>query len=225
MEYEYLEKLGSRKIGFLAQQLRKIIPNAVAHDPQTDRFIVDYQAIVPYTVSAVHGLSAEHQSLSKRVATLEATFAQLTAAAAKSRTSREEARDAFSCGDYDKALGLYALALEKETDAVQVSLLHSSRAACLYKLTKYRHCLREARSAIAKDAHNFKGLVWRAAAIARLQGTHTLAGVALACAAYAVARDKGKHQELANLPVWRELFSAVSEVRMRCAYMSLTLDQ
>lgn len=49
----------SNKVGFIAQELMEIIPEAVDYDTYEDAFMVDYSVIIPFLVKAVQEQQAE----------------------------------------------------------------------------------------------------------------------------------------------------------------------
>jgi hypothetical protein len=50
---DHVEKIRKNKIGFIAQDVNKFLPEAVLHDDSTDIYAVDYTKIVPVLVEAI----------------------------------------------------------------------------------------------------------------------------------------------------------------------------
>lgn len=200
------------------------MPSAVVHDRATDRYVVDVQALVPYTISALQQVAVDQGNVAARLTTVEAQLAELQAAAKSVRSAREQAKEAFFKKDYEGALQWFALALQKETSPTEASLVCSNRAACLYRLNKFRECLREAREAIKRDSHNFKAWVWKAAAVAKLHQTDKfkLAARGAACVAYSIASTKKEASRLVDLDCWKSTFSDITEVRLGLRFSAAT---
>ena len=64
-----------KHLGFLAQELEKIIPEVVVHNEQStdekDRYGVKYAEIIPVLVKAIQELSDQNAELLKRIKKLE----------------------------------------------------------------------------------------------------------------------------------------------------------
>ena len=83
--YERISRPGVNEIGFLAQELQLVLPQAVSGDPDSPidaPMMVDYSKITPVLVSAVQQLSEEveeqrahNKSLEERIAALEQLIA------------------------------------------------------------------------------------------------------------------------------------------------------
>lgn len=85
--YEYKTNLGQVEMGFLAQDLQKVFPNAVSgseeSDPTTDPMMVDYGRITPLLTAGIQELQQKVNTLEDNVADLEAENAALKATVAK----------------------------------------------------------------------------------------------------------------------------------------------
>ena len=77
VSYEYRESLSDSvyvgsSIGFLAQELKQVVPNAVSLVPGPDSLhAVDLSAIIPILVSAVKELEQKNEKLQTRLSELE----------------------------------------------------------------------------------------------------------------------------------------------------------
>lgn len=67
------EKLRKDRMGFIAQDLEKLFPEAVYHDEDADKYYVDYNAIIPVIVEAMKEQQNTIDELSKRVKVLESS--------------------------------------------------------------------------------------------------------------------------------------------------------
>ena len=103
--YEYKTNLGQVEMGFLAQDLQKVFPNAVSgseeSDPTTDPMMVDYGRITPLLTAGIQELQQKVNTLEDNVADLEAENAALKATVAKYEAL--EARIAALEGDKSAA--------------------------------------------------------------------------------------------------------------------------
>lgn len=75
-KYEFIEAPGKERIGFIAQELQTVFPQAVSGDPEGDvkenPMGVDYGRVTPVLVSAIQELIAENKALEERLERLEA---------------------------------------------------------------------------------------------------------------------------------------------------------
>jgi hypothetical protein len=62
-EKEKRLKLEKNKLGFIAQDLEKIVPEAVLHAEEEDRYYIDYSAVIPLLVEAIKELNNEIETL------------------------------------------------------------------------------------------------------------------------------------------------------------------
>ena len=103
--YEYKNHLGYQEMGFLAQELQKVYPNAVAgspdSDPKTEPMMVDYAKITPLLTAGIQELQQKVNTLEDNVADLEAENTALKATVAKYEAL--EARIAALEGDKSAA--------------------------------------------------------------------------------------------------------------------------
>jgi predicted RNase H-like nuclease (RuvC/YqgF family) len=80
-KYEFIESPGNERIGFLAQELQSVFPQAVSGDPEGDvteePMGVAYGRLTPVLVEAVQELKAENDALKKSVQEQEKTIAKL----------------------------------------------------------------------------------------------------------------------------------------------------
>ena len=60
------EENGQRKIGVIAQDMMKILPEVVRHDPDYDNYGVDYGNITAILIEAIKDLKAEVEELKKK---------------------------------------------------------------------------------------------------------------------------------------------------------------
>ncbi|MFQ5598900.1 MAG: tail fiber domain-containing protein [Nitrospiria bacterium] len=77
-KYEFSEAPGKERIGFLAQELQTVFPQAVSEDPEGDvkekPMGVDYGRVTPVLVSGIQELIAENEALEERLERLEAVL-------------------------------------------------------------------------------------------------------------------------------------------------------
>jgi hypothetical protein len=69
-DYEYNANLGKKQVGFIAQELFKVLPNAVnvgGDDPKTDPWMVDYSKLSPLLVKAVQDLTKKVEEQQKLI--------------------------------------------------------------------------------------------------------------------------------------------------------------
>jgi hypothetical protein len=70
-DYDALnEKMGRRHIGFVAQELVDVVPEAVLYDEGSDRFSVNYGSLVAVCVEAIKELRRENRELRDIIANL-----------------------------------------------------------------------------------------------------------------------------------------------------------
>ncbi|MDC7996455.1 tail fiber domain-containing protein [Gilvibacter sediminis] len=85
--YEYKNHLGHQEMGFLAQELQKVYPNAVAgspdSDPETEPMMVDYAKITPILTAGIKELNEKVQALEAENAQLKAQLNQYAALEAR----------------------------------------------------------------------------------------------------------------------------------------------
>jgi hypothetical protein len=62
-ERQKLEKMQKDKLGFLAQDLEKILPEAVLYDEDGDRYYIEYNALIPVIVEAMKEQQAQIEEL------------------------------------------------------------------------------------------------------------------------------------------------------------------
>jgi hypothetical protein len=56
-------KLKKDKLGFVAQEVEKILPEAVVYEEDEDRYYIDYNAVIPVLVEAIKELNTEIETL------------------------------------------------------------------------------------------------------------------------------------------------------------------
>ena len=93
-----LDDEGEQTVGFIAQELYEVLPEAVKkpENEQTELWSVDYDKVIPIAVKAIQELKAEKDILSLRVQELEAkvdTYAALEARIATLENSKETQKD------------------------------------------------------------------------------------------------------------------------------------
>ena len=78
--FEYKDKIGKTKTGFIAQDFEKVFPghiNTLAPPPEYEKYIIDGAMkcidadLIPYLVAAIQELSAKNDALEARLAALE----------------------------------------------------------------------------------------------------------------------------------------------------------
>ena len=67
-EKQKLEKMQKNKLGFLAQDLEKILPEAVLYDEDEDRYYIEYNAVIPVIVEAMKEQQAQIEELKSLIA-------------------------------------------------------------------------------------------------------------------------------------------------------------
>jgi hypothetical protein len=67
-EQQKLEKMQKDKLGFLAQDLEKIIPEAVLYEEDEDRYYIEYNALIPVIVEAMKEQQAQIEELKSELA-------------------------------------------------------------------------------------------------------------------------------------------------------------
>jgi hypothetical protein len=67
-EKQKLEKMQKNKLGFLAQDLEKILPEAVLYDEDEDRYYIEYNALIPVIVEAMKDQQAQIDGLKAELA-------------------------------------------------------------------------------------------------------------------------------------------------------------
>jgi hypothetical protein len=60
-----------KKIGFLAQELRKVIPEVVVGDESRENLAVNYIELIPVLVNAIKEQQHQIEELNKRIKALE----------------------------------------------------------------------------------------------------------------------------------------------------------
>ncbi len=79
-KYEFIEAPGKERIGFLAQELQTVFPQAVSGDPEGDvaeePMGIDYGRVTPVLVSSIQELIAENEALKQRLEALEEMMQQ-----------------------------------------------------------------------------------------------------------------------------------------------------
>jgi hypothetical protein len=85
-------KLKKDKLGFVAQEVEKILPEAVVYDENVDLYYIDYNAVIPVIVEAMKEQQTVIKEQQTRIETLEAKIkdVQDNAAKEKSVTIEEE---------------------------------------------------------------------------------------------------------------------------------------
>ena len=64
-------RIRSNRVGFLAQEMEKIVPEAVKYDTTSDKYMMDYIAIIPVLTSAIKEQQAMIELQNSRIALLE----------------------------------------------------------------------------------------------------------------------------------------------------------
>jgi len=64
------------KMGFIAQELKEVLPEAVVYEEAEDRYYIDYIAVIPVIVEAMKEQQATIDELTTRIATLEGSAAK-----------------------------------------------------------------------------------------------------------------------------------------------------
>jgi hypothetical protein len=64
-------KLKKDKLGFIAQEVKEILPEAVVYDEEIDRYFLDYNAIIPVIVEAIKEQEARIDALEKEIDSLK----------------------------------------------------------------------------------------------------------------------------------------------------------
>ena len=67
-ERQKLEEMRKNKLGFLAQDLEKILPEAVLYDKDQDRYYIEYNAIIPVIIEAMKEQQAQIENLKNELA-------------------------------------------------------------------------------------------------------------------------------------------------------------
>ncbi len=67
-EKQKLSKLENNRLGFVAQDLEKIFPEAVFYDEEIDRYYIEYNAIIPVIVEAMKEQQAQIEQLKSELA-------------------------------------------------------------------------------------------------------------------------------------------------------------
>jgi len=75
-EKEKKGKLKKDKLGFVAQEVLEILPEAVFYDKEIDRYYIDYNAIIPVIVEAMKEQQITIEKLNARIETLEGNSAK-----------------------------------------------------------------------------------------------------------------------------------------------------
>jgi hypothetical protein len=72
VEYNWKESSDKdRKIGFLAQELRNVIPEAVVGNEEKEHLAVNYIELIPVLVNAIKEQQQQIEQLKKKVKALE----------------------------------------------------------------------------------------------------------------------------------------------------------
>ncbi|NLU40546.1 MAG: T9SS type A sorting domain-containing protein [Bacteroidales bacterium] len=71
VEQQKKENLGKNKLGFIAQEVKEILPEAVIYDNETDRYFLDYNAIIPVIVEAMKEQETKIMVLEKEIELLK----------------------------------------------------------------------------------------------------------------------------------------------------------
>ena len=66
-EKEKNAHLKKNKLGFIAQEAQEIVPEAVVYDTETDRYYMDYNAIIPVIVEAMKEQQSQIELLTKQM--------------------------------------------------------------------------------------------------------------------------------------------------------------
>jgi len=64
------------KMGFIAQELKEVLPEAVVYEEAEDRYYIDYIAVIPVIVEAMKEQQATIDELTTRIAKLEGSAAK-----------------------------------------------------------------------------------------------------------------------------------------------------
>lgn len=67
-ERQKLEEMRKNKLGFLAQDLGKILPEAVLYDKEQDRYYIEYNTLIPVIVEAMKEQQAQIEGLKTELA-------------------------------------------------------------------------------------------------------------------------------------------------------------
>lgn len=67
-ERQKLEEMRKNKFGFLAQDLEKILPEAVLYDKEQDRYYIEYNTLIPVIVEAMKEQQAQIEGLKAELA-------------------------------------------------------------------------------------------------------------------------------------------------------------
>ena len=67
-ERQKLERMQKDKLGFLAQDLEKILPEAVLYDKDQDRYYIEYNTLIPVIVEAMKEQQAQIEELKSELA-------------------------------------------------------------------------------------------------------------------------------------------------------------
>lgn len=69
-----IEKNNKNHLGFLAQELQTVIPEAVVYDEVNDSYYVDYNAVIPILVEAIKEQQATIDDLAGKIEAIDGTF-------------------------------------------------------------------------------------------------------------------------------------------------------
>lgn len=67
-ERQKLEEMRINKLGFLAQDLEKVLPEAVLYDKDQDRYYIEYNALIPVIVEAIKEHNVQIENLKNELA-------------------------------------------------------------------------------------------------------------------------------------------------------------
>lgn len=67
-ERQKLEEMRKNKLGFLAQDLEKVLPEAVLYDKEQDRYYIEYNTLIPVIVEAMKEQQKKIDELNSHVA-------------------------------------------------------------------------------------------------------------------------------------------------------------
>jgi hypothetical protein len=81
VSYNYKKTPGKRTMGFIAEEVGKVLPTVVDWDPAEAGYAEGYDqtAILALAVQAIKELKAENQSMREEIRTLQQTVKQLVA--------------------------------------------------------------------------------------------------------------------------------------------------
>jgi hypothetical protein len=89
-ETEKKALLKKNKLGFIAQEVKEIVPEAVFYEKESDLHYIDYNAIIPLLVEAMKEQQATIEALEARIEKLEGSSAATKSATIGNTTSTNE---------------------------------------------------------------------------------------------------------------------------------------